>query len=599
MTNLQSQIFSGGTAVSSNILSLDIMTAVNKIPYAEVVIGEGGTGNKSPLELSEATCFEPGSPIKIVLSNSTGTMTFEGIVIKQHLKKNSSNTYLTVDIKDSAHKLSLTRQSAVFAEKNDQTIISDIAKKAGLTVTCAADTLMHKQMVQYYCTNWDFIISRAEANGLLVCVENGKLTLIKPDLTAAATELSNIREFEIEADLSTQYNSVAGVCWDIKELEPVKAVNNNDKNDILKSKHSFSKLAKAMGTDQCFFVSGVSGEKTEMTAWANAGLIKNRYSLIRGRISIEGNPTLKLGGMVSISEAGDIFGATAIISGIRHRINLDGWTTDIQCGLSGKWFYKTEDLVEKPASGLLPGINGLQVGIVEAYPGEGDPDKIDRIKVRIPVFAELDAKPSVIWARLNQPYAGDQRGFFWVPETGDEVVVGFFNDDPRHAVVLGSLYNGKTKPPLDFTEKNYDKGIITKNGIKLVFTDEKDKEKLVITTPGGNKALLEDENGITVEDKNQNKIILHDKGMSVEDKNKNTVTTTDKGMVIEDTNKNKLILNNQGLELKDSNGNAITLSSAGIVVKDMNGNKMALEASGITVQSSANVTVKGTMINLN
>lgn len=595
MNNLQSMIYSAGKGVTPNILSLDIIQTVNKIPYAQVVIGEGTDRNLSPIELSDETCFQPGQEVEIVLSHTGKKASFKGIVIKQNLKKTGDNTYLTIDIKDKAHKLSLLRENAVYTEKDDQTIITDIAKKAKVTVECAAATLKHKQMVQYYCTNWDFIVSRAEANGLLVCMENGKLILKKPDLTDASTQLSAVREYEIEADLSCQYNDVTGVGWDIKEAKLIAAKNSNGAIS-LNGAHNFTGLAQAMGTDQCRLVSGVFSDKTEMETWANAGLIKNRFSLIRGRISIEGNPLIKLGNMISINGAGNLFNATAIVSGVRHRINDDGWTTDIQCGLSRKWFYKDDDIMERPAAGLLPGVNGLQIGIVEAYPEDGDPDKVHRIKVRIPAIHERD---SIIWARLNLPYAGNNRGVLWIPEEGDEVVVGFFNDDPRQAVVLGSLYNGQTETPLSFTDQNNEKGLITRNNIRMIFTDEPDKEKLEITTPAGNKVLLADENGITVEDKNQNKVILHDKGMSFEDKNKNTVITDDKGTVVEDSNKNKLTLNNQGVEIKDLNGNTISLSSAGIEIKDMSGNKVALEASGITVQSSVNVTVKGAMINLN
>jgi Rhs element Vgr protein len=595
LNNLQSMIFSAGKAVTPNVLSLDIIQNVNRIPYAQVVIGEGTDQKLSPIELSDATCFQPGQPVEIVLSHADQKTTFNGIVLKQNLKKTGDNTFLTIDIKDKAHKLSLIRDNAVFNSKDDKTIIRDIAKKAGITVECDSVTLSHKQMVQYYCTSWDFIISRAEANGLLVCVDNGKLLLKKPVLSNTSTRLSEIREFEVEADLSGQYDEITGVGWDIKEAKPVTVTNNNS-SITLNGKHKFSNLAQTMGTDKCRLVSGIYSDKAEMEAWANAGLIKNRYSMIRGRISIEGNPQIKLGDMITIDGAGEIFGATAIVSGVRHRINADGWTTDIQCGLSSKWFYKSDDIIEKPAAGLLPGINGLQIGIVEAYPKNGDPDKIYRIKVRIPA---IDEKESVIWARLNLPYAGKNRGILWIPEEGDEVVVGFFNDDPRQAVVLGSLYNGQTKTPLQFTAKNNEKGIITRNNIKMVFTDEKDKEKLEITTPAGNKILLVDEKGITVEDKNRNKVIFHDKGVSFEDKNKNTITTNDKGTIVEDSNKNGLTLNNQGMEMKDFNGNTISLSSAGIQIKDTSGNKVALEASGITIQSSANVTVKGAIINLN
>ena len=593
--NLTAQIFSAGQLVSSHVVSLDLMNSVNKIPYAQVVIGEGGEGNKSLIELSSEVCFELGQEMEVRLSAPAGESIFKGIVVKQNLRKICGHSYLTIDLKDSAFKLCLLRESAVFVNKEDAEIIRALAQKAQIKVVCAEKTLIHKQMVQYYCTNWDFIVSRAEANGLLVCVTNGTIELKKPILTNASTVLSEIYEYEIEADLSSQYNQVIGACWDIDKVKPIKITNSN-KNINLQGDHDFKKLA-AMNVNECTLVSGISGEAAEMEAWANAGLLKSRHSLVQGRVSIAGNPRLRLGDVVTIAGAGKLFNSTAIISGIRHRINSNGgWTTDLQCGLSGKWFYENNEVMDKPAAGLLPGINGLQVGIVEAYPSDGDPDKVHRIKVRIPSIHEQE---SVIWARLSLPYAGKGRGVHWIPETGDEVVVGFFNDDPRHAVVLGSLYNGQTEPPLALTKDNNEKGIITRNGSRIVFTDEQDKERVEISTPGGNKILCEDEQGITIHDINENKIILDDQGMSFEDCHQNRIITNDKGAIVEDVNKNVFSLNKQGIEVKDAGGNTITLSSAGIELKDMNGNKVALEAEGITVQSAANVTVKGTMINLN
>ncbi|MGA1870247.1 MAG: type VI secretion system tip protein VgrG [bacterium] len=601
MNSLKSEIYSKGQRVTSNIVSIDIMKCINKVPYAQVVLCEGGENDISAAQMSSDDYFKPGKEIEISLTHEKEEGVFKGIVVKHSIKKTLYNTFLIIDIKDSSHKLTLLKQNTVFNDKEDKQIISDIAGKKKIDVECDATTCKHKQIVQYYCTDWDFIVSRAEANGLLVCAENGKLLLKKPDLGNASTDLSDlseIYEYELEADLSTQYKEIESICWDIKNAEPAKFKNTNSSSleSAIQSKQNFNELSALLGTEKYELVNDIYSEKEEMEAWANASMIKNRHSMVRGRISIKGNPKLKVGDTIKISQAGDVLEGKAFVSGIRHRINNDGWITDIQCGLSREWFYKTDDIIERPAAGLLPGINGLHIGIVEAYPSDGDPDNFHRIKVRIPA---VDEKESVLWARLIFPYAGDKRGMFFIPEEGDEVVVGFFNDDPRHAVVLGSLYNGKTETPLEFTDKNNEKGLITRNDIKIIFTDEKDKEKIEITTPGGNKALLEDENGITVEDKNKNKVILHDKGISLEDKNKNKITTDDKGTIVEDTNKNSLAFNNEGIEINDLNGNTIMLSPAGIEIKDMNGHKVTLEASGITIKSAAMVNVNGSMINLN
>ena len=595
MKSLKAQILSAGELVSSNVISFDLITSVNKIPYAQVVIGEGGEGNKSVLELSNETCFQPGQEIELRLSSPAGAAEFQGIVVKQNLQKISGQSYLTIDIKDSAFKLCLTRESAVFINQDDVAIIGKLAEKAALTVECRGKTLTHQQMVQYYCTNWDFIVSRAEANGLLVCVANGVIQLKKPDLSTATKVLTEVYEYELEVDPSSQYQQVDGVCWDVNEVKPLKIAHTN-KDVTLEGNHDFAKLGEGLSLDACVLVSGIPSNAAEMEAWANACRLKSRHALVQGRISIAGNPQLQLGDVVTIAEAGELFSATVLISGIRHRITSNGWTTDLQCGLSSKWFYEDHALMDKAAAGLLPGINGLQIGIVEAYPDEGDPDKVHRIKVKLPAIHEQE---SVIWARLILPYAGSQRGAHWVPEAGDEVVVGFFNDDPRYPVVLGSLYNGQAEPPLALTKENNEKGFITRSGSKIVFTDEQDKERMEISTPAGNTVLLEDEKGITIHDSNENKIILNDQGIHLEDSSENKITANNKGTVVEDTNKNAFILNKQGIEVKDASGNSINLSSAGIELKDMNGNKVALEAGGVTIQSGANVTVKGSMINLN
>lgn len=94
-------------------------------------------------------------------------------------------------------------------------------------------------------------------------------------------------------------------------------------------------------------------------------------------------------------------------------------------------------------------------------------------------MAHMDrSDTSKIFARMVSPYAGHERGLMFVPEPGDEVLVDFLQGDPEHAVVLGSLWNGKE---LHF-EAN-PKQIIDKVGNVLSFNDS---GQIELYTPEGN-----------------------------------------------------------------------------------------------------------------
>ena len=63
--------------------------------------------------------------------------------------------------------------------------------------------------------------------------------------------------------------------------------------------------------------------------------------------------------------------------------------------------------------------------------------------------------------------AGDDRGFFFRPEIGDEVVVGFLDDDPRRAVILGMLHSSAKAAPLAGSDDNHEKVYQSRSKMKL------------------------------------------------------------------------------------------------------------------------------------
>ena len=130
---------------------------------------------------------------------------------------------------------------------------------------------------------------------------------------------------------------------------------------------------------------------------------------------------------------------------------------------------------------------GVEVGIVTNVQ---DPQKLGRIKVQLP---RLPGGPESDWARVAQPAAGAGRGFYWLPEVGDEVLIAFELGQANRPYVIGALWNGKDKPMKDaYADDNSTRMIQTKSGHKIVLCDKSGEEKIVIADKSGNRSITFD-----------------------------------------------------------------------------------------------------------
>jgi len=147
-----------------------------------------------------------------------------------------------------------------------------------------------------------------------------------------------------------------------------------------------------------------------------------------------------------------------------------------------------------------------------------DPDGAGRVRVTLPWSPDGDGKRYEAWARLATPMAGSNRGIWFVPDVGDEVLVAFQAGDPRWPYVLGALWNGKDAPPqsMDGGGDNDIKVIRSRNGVKITLDDKDGQERLTIETPGGQRVQLKDGPGaVEIVDSNGNSVKLESSGITV------------------------------------------------------------------------------------
>ena len=168
---------------------------------------------------------------------------------------------------------------------------------------------------------------------------------------------------------------------------------------------------------------------------------------------------------------------------------------------------------------LSSGLGGRWYGVYPALVSDiNDPDGLGRVKVTLPWAPDSGGSRYDSWARIATLMAGNNRGTWFIPDVGDEVLVAFEGGDPRRPFVLGGLWNGTDAPPesMDGAGKNFIKVIRSRNGVKITLDDNDGQEKLILETPGGQKMTMKDGPGaVEIVDSNGNSVKLETSGITV------------------------------------------------------------------------------------
>jgi Rhs element Vgr protein len=504
-----------GQEISSefHVLSLSISRELNRIPAATLQIQDGDAA-KGTFAVSDTDSFVPGKGIEIQLGyRSNNETVFKGIVVKQAIRIRKGGNVLTVECRHEAVRMTSGARSRYFVDQKDSDVMEEVIGFYGLQKSVESTLPDLKEVVQYDTSDWDFLLCRAEANGQVVLVEDDNVSVGKP-LTAATAVLkiaygATVLELDAEIDARWQSKGITASSWNASDQVVISA-DAKEPKAMHSGNLAAADLAAVAGSDPLELWHGGKLGEPELQAWADARLLRERLAKVRGRATFQGFSGVAPGRIVEITGIGARFAGEMYVSGVRHRLSGGNWETDVQFGLSTEGFAETYNLRPLPAAGLLPAVCGLQIGVVTAL--ENDPAGEDRIKVRMPLISSSE---DGIWARLVTLDAGKQRGTYFRPEIGDEVVVGFLNDDPRHPVVLGMCHSSAKPAPEVAKDDNHLKGYVSREKLRLNFDDQ--KKIIGLETPGGNKLTLsEDAKGISLEDQNGNRITLDDNGITIE-----------------------------------------------------------------------------------
>lgn len=149
-----------------------------------------------------------------------------------------------------------------------------------------------------------------------------------------------------------------------------------------------------------------------------------------------------------------------------------------------------------------------------------DPDSKNRIQVRLFNVDGINDQNAPVWARVVVPFSGNNRGAFFIPDVGDEVLVVYLSGDARFPVVLGGLWNGHDSAPDSFggSGDSVDRWTITgKAGTKIAIIEDTSGPTIQFTTPGQLSGKLTDSGGGSIEftDSMQTSVKIDSSGVTI------------------------------------------------------------------------------------
>jgi hypothetical protein len=141
---------------------------------------------------------------------------------------------------------------------------------------------------------------------------------------------------------------------------------------------------------------------------------------------------------------------------------------------------------EEEAARIYEAVIGVVTGI-------DDPLRLCRVRVQFPWLSSRD---DAWWATVVSPGAGKDRGWFSLPEVGDEVLCVFEHGEIHRPVIIGQLWNGQDKSIDKNDGANERRVISSKSGSRLVFDDQ--ERELTVSDGGGIGSVKLSEDGVVL-----------------------------------------------------------------------------------------------------
>jgi phage baseplate assembly protein gpV len=450
----------GGTPLSSEaalrFLALDVDTAIGRPDICEIHFQQGMDGQGTPNTDIDSSWL-PGKELKVVVGNET---IFEGELTSVDFSGSTDGpTDIHLLAYDKRHRLYRHEENKSFKDVSFQDVVGRLMSAIGVGKDVAALPSTVMPFYLHQGTIGDLVDRLCHQFGLYHVFKAGKLTIKKPgDLNEEVAELRPTVEMEtytFRQTTSGDWDKAVVRGWDPKKKEAIVGEATRSAVQTPLGVMDGPEAKKAFANAETLGHTTSVAAVTDAQTLAKGVLTDNVDAGMQLEATCFFVPKLRAGAVVKIKDVPTRFAGKYRVTSAHHRFDhVVGSRTDIVCR-GGDDVTITGTLQQAAGAGAAPeaapqrldGVYPALVTKVKSVVSEGAigaDGAAGEIKVKLP---QLGDTIETGWLRVLMPGAGNNYGFFVMPEVGDEVLVSFEHGDPRRGYVLGGLYNGVDAAP--------------------------------------------------------------------------------------------------------------------------------------------------------
>ncbi len=388
--------------------------------------------------ISAGHYFKLGSPVSITTADSTSLFVGEVTGVDLDIERGAPNVSVIAD--DISYRMTLGTRTKTYTQRSYTTIVEGLVGKYfnKSSITAVSET---QEYVLQSDSDFAFITEIADRLGYDWWVDPQGVFQFHPmgsqsgsSPTVAWTgKDGGLQHFSVKASaLHPQKVIVDG--WDPNQQEAVTAtsgtVGPQPSAEFVKPYLAASSLSEQSTITTAYHP---VGKQQEAKALADSAATRSLASAVIATGVCRINPKIRVGQEIGVEGVGPASGSYPVTE-VEHTYSLSGFNTSFTAGDRAPT--SLADTLGAPTHSSFRK-DALVVGVVTNLGDDSSPKGYIKVK-----FPTLGGKIESAWARVVSLGAGDSRGMTFLPEPGDEVIVGFEGGDVARPLVLGGLYSG-------------------------------------------------------------------------------------------------------------------------------------------------------------